>query len=142
MDHETDEPTSPGGFLDTRILMMASAGYMALLGLAAAIFPDLILDYLGQPTAGAGRVLLKLVGGLYLGFAVLNWMARGNLIGGIYSRPVALGNFAHFLGGAIVLLQQAPAASATLPYAGLGALAALFAASFGYITFAGGGSCG
>ena len=30
---------------------------------------------------------------LYLGFASLNWMAKDNLIGGIYSPPVAIGIF-------------------------------------------------
>lgn len=122
--------------------MMASALYMGLLGLGAAMLPEVLLGHFGYPAEGLGRVLLKLVGGLYLGFAVLNWMARGNLIGGIYSRPVALGNFAHFLGAAIVLLQQAPTAAPTLEYASVGALSAVFAVAFGYITFAAGGSCG
>jgi hypothetical protein len=35
---------------------------------------------------------------------MLNWMARANRIGGIYSRPVAMGNFLHFTMGALVLL--------------------------------------
>src|SRR5204862_7388254 len=32
---------------------------------------------------------------LYLGFAVLNWMGCVVLFGGIYGRPVALGNLCH-----------------------------------------------
>jgi hypothetical protein len=36
------------------------------------------------------------MGALYLGFAILNWMARSVMIGGIYARPIALGNFLHF----------------------------------------------
>jgi hypothetical protein len=36
---------------------------------------------------------------------MLNWMARANLIGGIYSRPVAMGNFLHFAMVAIALLK-------------------------------------
>jgi hypothetical protein len=39
---------------------------------------------------------MQVLGAVYLGFAVLNWMARDVLIGGIYARPVALGNFLHF----------------------------------------------
>lgn len=40
-------------------------------------------------------------------------ISQENLIGGIYSRPVVLGNFAHFLGVAIVLIKQVPATANT-----------------------------
>ena len=36
-----------------------------------------------------------------------NWMAKTVLIGGIYARPLAIGNFAHFLVGALALLKYA-----------------------------------
>jgi hypothetical protein len=50
-------------------------------------------------------VQIQLAGALYLGFAVLNWMAQGNVIGGIYSRPVAVGNVAHFSIGGLGLMR-------------------------------------
>lgn len=28
---------------------------------------------------------------------MLNWMAKGSLIGGIYNRPIAVANFTHFI---------------------------------------------
>ena len=34
---------------------------------------------------------------------MVNWMAKDSLIGGIYNRPVALGNTLHFLMGALAL---------------------------------------
>lgn len=50
-----------------------------------------------------GILLLQITGAMYLGFAILNWMARDVLIGGIYARPVALGNFLHFAVGTLTL---------------------------------------
>ena len=37
----------------------------------------------------------------------MNWMAKTVLIGGIYARPLAIGNFTHFLVGALALLKYA-----------------------------------
>ena len=42
---------------------------------------------------------------LYLGFGILNWMAKGTLIGGIYNKPIAIGNLMHFGVGAIALVK-------------------------------------
>lgn len=94
--------------------MTGSAAYLGLIGLGAALFPEAVLRHFGYPAEGIGIVLVKLVGGLCLGFAVLDWMTRGNLIGGIYSRPVAVGNFAHFRAAGIVLLQHVPGSTAPL----------------------------
>jgi hypothetical protein len=76
-----------------------------------------------------------MIGALYLGFAMLNWMAQGNVIGGIYSRPVAMANFTHFmiaglaLSKAVVTGEHPPALlAAALVY---GVLAVLFA----YVAF-------
>ena len=33
----------------------------------------------------------------------MNWTAKDSAIGGIYARPVSLGNFAHFFSGTLIL---------------------------------------
>jgi hypothetical protein len=66
--------------------------------------PQEILVHYGSSLDGRAVLVIQ-VGALYLGFATLNWTARFNLIGGIYSRPVAFGNFAHFAVGAVTLLK-------------------------------------
>ncbi len=80
-------------------------------------------------------LLTQVVGALYVGFAELNWMARDNLIAGIYSRPVAIGNLMHFVVASIAMLKpvaRTPELQILWPlalaYAGL-------AASFGFIIF-------
>jgi hypothetical protein len=40
---------------------------------------------------------------LYFALSLMNWLARSNAIGGIYSRPVSIGNFVHFFVGTITL---------------------------------------
>jgi hypothetical protein len=87
--------------------MSLSAIFMAALGIAATFMPQEILARLGCPCGSAGVLAIQVVGTLYLGFAMLNWMARSNLIGGIYSRPVAIGNLIHFAVVAITLLKAA-----------------------------------
>ena len=78
---------------------------MAALGICATFFPQEILARAGCACGGAGVVVIQITGALYLGFAMLNWMARSNLIGGIYSRPVAVGNLIHFAVVAIALIK-------------------------------------
>lgn len=122
--------------------MTASATCMALLGLGASFFPHEVLAYFGGRPEGTSVVLINVLGALYLGFAILNWMAREKLIGGIYSRPVALGNFVHFLAAALVLIKQLPTTASTPEYV-IGTVAySIFAGCFGYVVFAGGGRCG
>lgn len=81
--------------MHTKILMTLSALSMAAAGLAASFFPQEILAYLDAWSEVVEVALLQVLGALYLGFAMLNWTARGSVIGGIYSRPVAVANFMH-----------------------------------------------
>jgi hypothetical protein len=89
--------------MNTKLLMSLSAVFMAALGIAATFMPQEILARFGCPCGAVGVLLIQGLGALYLGFAMLNWMARSNLIGGIYSRPVAIGNLIHFAVLAITL---------------------------------------
>lgn len=91
----------------TRALLTMSAVLLAILGLAAVFLPQESLAYLGAPQQGALPVLVQLLGAHYLAFALLNWMAKDSLIGGVYNRPVAMGNLGHFGIGTIVLLKGA-----------------------------------
>lgn len=86
--------------MSSRHLMIASAALLAALGLLLSFAPEETLAYLGQPSTGAVPVLLQLAGALYLGFAVMNWTAKGSVLGGIYGRAIVLGNFLHFTMGA------------------------------------------
>ena len=91
--------------MNTKLLMGLSALFMAALGVLASFFPQEIAAHFGTPTGSHVVLIIQIGGALYLGFAVLNWTAKAVLIGGIYSRPVALGNFLHFAVVSITLLK-------------------------------------
>jgi hypothetical protein len=133
----TTEPT-----LNTTVLMSASALFMGGLGIATSIFPRALLSALDVQSNEATLLLMNVVGALYLGFAVLNWMAREHLIGGIYSRPVAMGNVIHFIAAAVPLIQYLTTGSLNIALAIVAAGYAIFAISFGYVAFGSGRSCG
>jgi len=122
--------------MSTRFLMIASALFTGLLGVAASFLPQEILAYLGTTPDNGSVLVVQLAGALYLGISMLNWMARANLIGGIYSRPVAMGNFLHFAVGALVLVRawmDGDAGVVAIPVAG--GVYALFAGAFGAVLF-------
>lgn len=87
--------------------MVLSAVVMAVVGLGILIVPGQVLTMLFGATADAvNRPLLACLGALYLGFAGVNWMARGQMLGGIYGRPICLGNLYHFSVGTLALVFQ------------------------------------
>ena len=121
--------------MNTRMLMGGSALFMAILGIAATFFPQEILGYLGTPSDGRQVLVVQVAGALYLGFAILNWLARGNLIGGIYSRPLALGNFLHFVVVAITLVRALFAGPRTLDVVVGTVVYSVCALGFGIVLF-------
>ena len=117
--------------MNTKLLMTVSAFFLGAAGLAFSFFPEEVASNFGMDTSSA--VLLQVLGALYFGFAMINWTAKANLIGGIYSRPVALGNLAHFVIGALALAKLTFSGS-PLPYLWVAALAyAAFAILFGLV---------
>ena len=92
--------------MHTKILMNLSAVWMALLGLIASFAPFEVLRHFGAPPDRHAALFLQLLGAAYLGFAMMNWMAREVLIGGIYSRPLAMGNMVHFLVAGLALVKS------------------------------------
>ena len=87
--------------------MSLSAIFLAFAGLLTSYFPEKVLSTHGTVPDNATLLLVQMMGALYLGFAILNWTARGVLIGGIYARPLALGNFLHFAMVGVMLAKAA-----------------------------------
>ena len=93
--------------MNTKILMTASAFVMGMTAIILTFLPQEMIILSGHSVDYFNVLLIQILGALYFAFAALNWMAKANLIGGIYSKPVAIGNFAHFFIGAITLLKNA-----------------------------------
>lgn len=115
--------------------MMASALVLGVAGLAASFAPAELLTAWGAPASEPAVLMVQLMGALYLSFALLNWTAKGVMIGGIYARPVSLGNFLHFTMGALALGKQELARPLGLPVVVALVVYAVFAVLFGALVF-------
>lgn len=89
--------------MNTKLVMIASAIVMGTIGVVLSFMPHEVLQYAGSDPASINPLILQLMGALYFSFAMINWTAKANLIGGIYGRPVAIGNLTHFIIGALAL---------------------------------------
>ena len=114
--------------------MITSAAFLAVLGFATSFMPQEVLGLHGTVPDTPTVLLVQMTGALYLGFAMLNWNARGILIGGIYARPVALGNFLHFAMVSIMLIKAAIAHGVVM-LAISATVFSVFAAWFGVVLF-------
>jgi hypothetical protein len=121
--------------VNTKLLMMASAVALGLAGLAATFAPAELLTAWGTPATEQTVLLVQLLGALYFSFALLNWSAKGVMIGGIYARPVSLGNFLHFTMGALALGKQQLSHPLGLPLLVALVVYAAFAILFGVLVF-------
>ena len=110
-------------------VMTASALFMGAIGLALTFAPGELLARSDVTPAHLVMVAAQIAGALYLGFAILNWMARESTIGGIYNRPLAMGNFTHFFVAGAALLKGG--------FWIAGAIYAIFAIAFGVLIFGG-----
>ena len=86
--------------------MASSAVSLAFIGLCLTFFAIEIADYFLLSTTIIFQLFIQILGALYFAFAMLNWMAKGNVIGGIYNRPIAIANVAHFLIGGLALMKS------------------------------------
>ena len=91
--------------MNTKLLMTSSALFLTIIGILLSFLPNEVADYLNVETNIITILFLKILSALYLGFGILNWMAKETVIGGIYNRPIAIGNFMHFGVGAIALVK-------------------------------------
>jgi hypothetical protein len=82
---------------------MISAVLLLSTGLALNFLPQEIAATLGLGIAPTTVLLLQVLSAAFLGMGYLNWLSRGNPMGGIYSRPLALQNLLFFGVGAISL---------------------------------------
>lgn len=121
--------------MNTRLLLGSSAIVMGLGGVAASFLPQELLGWLGTAPTRELVVLVQLFGALLFAFAMVNWTAKGAAIGGIYGRPIALGNLTHFVIGALALLKSAMNGASDPIIIGAGAIYIGFAIAFGAALF-------
>jgi hypothetical protein len=117
--------------MHTRILLSSSAIFMATIGLALTFAPQEILG----TTNPLQTIAAQLLGAATCGFALLNWMSKGTVMGGIYGRPLAMGNLAHFTAGGLALIKVAAQLDPPGLFFTIAAVYLLFAALFARVAF-------
>ena len=118
-----------------KYLMMASAVVMGLAGVLLIFASDEVMSYMAIKANLQASLIFQLAGALYFSFAILNWNAKDNIIGGVYSKPVALGNFTHFFVGGMALIKGITGHSGTEFIAFAATLYILFAVLFALVMF-------
>jgi hypothetical protein len=124
--------------MKTRALMAASAIFLCITGLAALFAPDEIVRAANVPSSPFLPPLVQLCAALLLGFAMTNWMIKDSRVGGIFNRPIAVGNLLHFAVGAITLDRFALRGHEAWPVLVFAMIYTIFAVGFGIVVFGGG----
>ena len=117
--------------MNSKLAMTSTSITLGGSGLLLIFLPQEIASTLEWSEDSA--VLLQLIGATYFGFAMINWMARGTLVGGIYGRPIVIGNLTHFLIGALIMVRLAIAAPSSLLVVVAAVIYVAFALIFGYM---------
>lgn len=91
--------------MNSKLIQTCSSIFLGTVGLTATFLPDEIASNFGMNANEYANIIIQILGALYVGFAMTNWMGKTLLIGGIYGKALYMGNFAHFLIGALALLK-------------------------------------
>ena len=122
--------------MNTRSLMMISAIFLAVNGFGFTFFPNEIAGLLINDDNYILILILQILGALYLGFSILNWMSKSSLIGGIYNKPLLIGNLLHFFTASMALIKLAFKVETNLQLIfSYTIIYSLFTLSFGYVFF-------
>ncbi|WBL43625.1 hypothetical protein PBT90_02840 [Algoriphagus halophytocola] len=122
--------------MNTKLIMTSSAILLWAAGLILTFTPDFVLKLLSLAESPASMVAFQVIGALYFGFGMLNWMSKGGLIGGIYNRPIAIANFSHFMIAGFALIKNLSANPESSPVLwGAGIIYSLYAVCFAIIVF-------
>tara|TARA_B100000131_G_scaffold318108_1_gene361359 strand:+ start:5130 stop:5558 length:429 start_codon:yes stop_codon:yes gene_type:complete len=89
----------------TKTLMIISAVFLAVNGFVFSFFPNEISVLLANNNNHFFILILQILGALYLGFSYINWMSKNSLIGGIYNKPLLIGNILHFLTASLAMIK-------------------------------------
>lgn len=121
--------------MNTRYVMTSSALLLIAAGLICSFLPHELTQWLGIGGDQTIPMVLKIVGALYFAFGMVNWTAKETLLGGIYGRPVVIGNLSHFVIGALALLKGMSLQSHPTIIIVITAVYTVYAVLFGSIFF-------
>lgn len=94
------------------VVSSVSALILGIAGLALLFAPDVVLPAVVPAFPRSAVWLGQLLAAGWLGLAILNWLQRRLVLGGIYGRPVVLANLVLYPVSALSLLRALVAGTA------------------------------
>ncbi|MEP2276852.1 MAG: hypothetical protein ABJH98_15455 [Reichenbachiella sp.] len=117
--------------MKTKVLMIFSVVYLVVQGLILTFLPQEVHAYFNISVNGIGILISQTLGAALLAFALLNWMTRSNILGGIYGKPLMMANFLFFFASGMSYLKAADGYFIWV----MAGLSMAFGFSFGYVAF-------
>ena len=111
------------------------AAFGALMLFAPGEVSEALTPSAGGPPQAGDNVIVQVCAAAVLGFAAMNWTARGSALGGIYGRAVVVANQTHLMIGALLLVSRGIDAPRSPAYWVLAVLYICGAAFFSYLLF-------
>ena len=118
-----------------RLILLLSALILFAVGGAALFAADEVARLFDAGGSKGLALAIQLMACGLLGFAVLNWMSRGNRIGGIYARPIGIGNLLLFTTASLTIGKAALAGSLPIIVTAVGVVFAVLAIAFAWLVF-------
>ncbi len=118
--------------MKSRSILTINAVVQLILGGVMLFLGDEILPKIGF--IGIPNIIVMIVASLYLGFGLMNWYSRKLPVGGIYARPLVLGNLWHYMIGSFSLLKII-FSNPTIELGMLTVYYVIFALAFGWLMF-------
>jgi len=91
--------------INTRVLLLASTIFNGMMGLLTSFLPQEVLKISDLPSSAVNVLLVQLLSAFYISFAMINYLSKDAIIGGIYNRPILMGNIAYHGIAAIALVK-------------------------------------
>lgn len=92
----------------SKVVMILSAVVSAVLGILFTFLPQETGSWIGTAEQTiADLVVMQILGAALIGIAMTNYMSRGAVLGGIYGKPLLLGNLVYHLASGLGLLKFA-----------------------------------
>jgi len=121
--------------MQSRIIVTASALFLLALGVGLDFLPQEASVRMGLGTASQAALVIQVLAAAFLGLGFMNWLSKGNPMGGIYSRPLALQNFLSYGVGAIALDRAVLHGAAPLAIEAAAMPFTLFTLAFAWLLF-------
>jgi len=90
----------------SKTILISSALLNGILGILITFLPQETGQFIGTTEMNsADLALMQVLGSALIGIAIINFMSRGLTVGGIYGKPIQLGNLVFHLATGLGLLK-------------------------------------